>query len=73
MNDADSPVSVGSFKHGVMHTVGILRRGGRETGAEIDFKPRTPQKLNFMSDIGLFIEEGQLTLTMKTHGKLEKK
>lgn len=44
-----------------MHTAGILGRGGRETGAEIDFKSRTPQKQNFMSDIGLSIQEGQLT------------
>lgn len=69
MNDVDCPVSVGSFRHGPMHTVGILGRGGRETGAEIDFKSRTPQKQNFMSGIGLFIQEGQLTSIMKTQGK----
>lgn len=30
-------MSVGLIKHRDMHTVGILERGGREPGAEIDF------------------------------------
>lgn len=49
-------MSVSPTKHCDMHTVGILGRGWRETGAEIDFKTRTPQNLNFTSDIGLFIQ-----------------